>query len=142
MVPDNSEILALLADLLRATDRQTEANTRAISELRVEVRSAIGDIREEMRQATTDIREEMRQTAQETNERFENIFNRFATAVADGFIRSEKKLDEVKQEVAGVRQDVQQIDRRLGRIEQDLPNYLDVVRRLTVLETIVLNKAS
>lgn len=120
MAPDNSEILALLADLLRATDRQTETNTRKIDELR----------------------EEMRQTAQETNARFEVMFDRFATVVADGFIRNEKKLDEVKQEVTGVKQEVQQIDRRLGRIEQELPNYLDVVRRLTVLETIVLNKAS
>ena len=131
MAPDNSEILALLADLLRATDRQTDSNTRAVNELR-----------QELRQATSEIREEMRQTAQETNVRFEAMFDRFATVVADGFIRNEKKLDEVKQEVAGVKQEVQQIDRRLGRIEQELPNYLDVVRRLTVLETIVLNKAS
>ncbi|MBC8084739.1 MAG: hypothetical protein H7Z21_16190 [Hymenobacter sp.] len=142
MAPDNSEILALLADLLRATDRQTETNTRKTDEPRAEMRISANDIREIMTQNMGGLRTELRQTAQETNARFEAILDRFATAVADGFIRNEKKLDEVKQEVAGVKQEVQQIDRRLGRIEQDLPNYLDVVRRLTVLETIVLNKAS
>ncbi|MBO0356625.1 hypothetical protein J0X19_01585 [Hymenobacter sp. BT186] len=148
MAPDNSEILALLADLLRATDRQTETTTRAIGELRTE----------------------MRQTAQETNARFEAIFDRFATAVADGFIRMEKKIDGVKDEVAGVKQevadlkkevagvkdevagvkqevtelrhDVQQIDQRLARVEVTQPTVVDVIRRLEVLENIVLNKAS
>ena len=52
---DDSDLLALLGDLLRATDRQTEANKQAIDELR----------------------EEVRRTAQETNDRFEAMFNRF-----------------------------------------------------------------
>jgi len=120
MAPDNSEVLALLAELLRATDRQTETNTRAIKELRVE----------------------MRQTVQETNARFEAIFDRFATAVADGFIRMEKKIDGVKEEVTELRHDVQQIDQRLARVEANQPTVVDVIRRLEVLENIVLNKAS
>jgi len=135
---DNSDILALLSDLLRATDRQTETNTRAIEELR-----------EEMRRNSEELRQDIRRNAQETNDRFEAVFNRFATAVADGFIRSEQKLDEVKQEVAGVkqevgelRQDVQRMDQRLARVETNQPTLQDIVRRLTVVETIVLPKAS
>lgn len=127
MAPDNSEILALLADLLRATDRQTETNTRKIDELRAE----------------------MRQTAQETNARFEAMFNRFAAVVADGFIRMEKKFDGVQEEVAGVKQEVSElraevrgIDQRLARVEENQPTAADVIRRLEVLESIVLNKAS
>jgi archaellum component FlaC len=138
MAPDNAEVLTLLSDLLRATDRQTETNTRKLDELR-----------EEMRQTTSEIREEMRQTAQETNARFEAIFDRFATAVADGFIRMEKNIDGmkeevtgVKQEITGLRQDVQQIDQRLARVEETQPTAADVIRRLEVLESIVLNKAS
>lgn len=134
MAPDNSEIMALLADLLRATDRQTEANTRAIDQLR----------------------EGMHRTAQETNQRFEAMFNRFAEAVADGFIRVEKKIDGVKQEVAevkeevanvkaevaGLRTDVQHIDERLARVEANQSTQADMLRRLEVLENIVLRKAS
>ncbi|MBG8554807.1 hypothetical protein [Hymenobacter guriensis] len=120
MAPDNSEILALLADLLRATDRQTEENSRKIDELRTE----------------------MRQTAAETNARFEAIFDRFATAVADGFIRVEKKIDAVKQEVGELRTDVQRIDQRLARVEQNQAAQADMLHRLEVLESIVLRKAS
>ncbi|MCR5889662.1 hypothetical protein LRS06_18160 [Hymenobacter sp. J193] len=112
--------MALLADLLRATDRQTEENSRKIDELRTEIR----------------------QTAADTNARFEAIFDRFATAVADGFIRVEKKIDAVKQEVAELRTDVQHIDQRLERIETNPATTPDVLRRLEILESIVLRKAS
>lgn len=117
MPSDNSDILALLSDLLRATDRQTDT-----------------------------LRAEMRQLNQETNDRFEKIINRFGESIADGFIRMEKKIDGVKQEVAGVKQevaelrtDVQHIDQRLERMETTNP---EVIRRLEVLESIVLKKAS
>ena len=149
---DNSDLLALLGDLLRATDRQTEANKHAIDELR-----------EEVRRNSEEMRQEMRRTSQETNDRFEAMFNRFAIAVADGFIRSEKKLDAVKQEVAGVRQevagvkqevagvkqevgalrqDVQRMDERMEQNENSQPTLRDIIHRLTVVETIVLPKAS
>lgn len=138
---DNTDILALLGELLRATDRQTEANTRAINDLRAEMREAHA----EMRQANA----EMRQANVEMREEFVAIFNRFGEAVADGFIRNEKKLDELKQEVTGVkeevadlRQDVQRMDQRLERVEANQPTLQDIVRRLTVVETIVLPKAS
>lgn len=148
MASDNSDILALLSDLLRATDRQTEENTRKIDELRLE----------------------MRQLNQETNDRFENIINRFGESIADGFIRMEKKIDGVKQEVAGVKQevkslqqevtgvkqevagvkqevaelrtDVQHIDQRLERMETNPAASPEVLRRLEILESIVLKKAS
>ena len=134
MPSDNSDILALLSDLLRATDRQTD-----------------------------ELRKEMRQLNQETNDRFENIINRFGEAIADGFIRMEKKIDGVKQEVAGVkrevagvkrevagvkrevaelRTDVQLIDQRLSRIEANQATQADMLHRLEVLENIVLRKAS
>ncbi|GAA3996959.1 hypothetical protein GCM10022408_04500 [Hymenobacter fastidiosus] len=123
MAENNSDLLALMGDVLRAVDRQTEENKKAIDEL---------------------------------GGRFEAIFNRFATATADGFIRMEKKVDAlkeevagvkqevagVKQEVAGLRQDVQGIDQRLARVEKSLPVAEDVIRRLIILENIVLNKAS
>lgn len=75
-------------------------------------------------------------------EEFIAIFNRFGEAVADGFIRSEKKLDEVKQEVADLRQDVRRVDQRLERVEANQPTLQDIVRRLTTVETIVLPKVS
>lgn len=131
MAPDDSEILALLADLLRATDRQTEANTRAIA-----------DLRAELRQSNADLRKEIQHAAQESTQRFEAMFNRFADAVFDGFSRNEKKLDEVKQEVAGLRTDVQHIDERLARVEANQAAQADMLRRLEVLESIVLRKAS
>ncbi|SDX67317.1 hypothetical protein [Hymenobacter psychrophilus] len=127
MASDNSDILALLSDLLRATDRQTDT-----------------------------LRAEMRQLNQETNDRFENIINRFGEAIADGFIQMEKKFDDlkqevsevkqevagVKQEVAGLRTDVQHIDQRLERTETDPATNPEVLRRLEILESIVLRKAS
>lgn len=116
MANDNSDILALLGDLLRATDRQTEANIKAIEDLRTQMR--------------------------ETDDRWTTIFDRFATAVADGFNRVENKIDGVKQEVSDLRQDVQRIDQRLERVEKALPGYEDIVRRLIILENIVLPKAS
>jgi archaellum component FlaC len=123
MANDNSDILALLGDILRATDRQTEQNTKAIGELHAEMR--------------------------ETRQEWTGIFNQFATAIADGFNRVEGKIDGLKQEVTGVkqevadlRQDVQRIDQRLERVEKALPGYEDVIRRLVILENIVLNKAS
>ena len=124
---DNTDILALLGEILRATDRQTEANTRAIDELRAEMRQANA----EMRQANTELREE-----------FTALFNRFGEAVADGFIRSERKLEEVKQEVGGVKQEVAALREQAQRTENDQPSLQDIVRRLTVVETIVLPKAS
>ena len=120
MPSDNSDILALLSDLLRATDRQTEENSRKIDELRTE----------------------MRQLNQETNDRFEKVVNRFGEAIADGFIRMEKKFDEVKQEVTGLRTDVQQGNQRLQRVETSPGTNPEVIRRLEALEAIVLKKAS
>ncbi len=54
MAADYTELLALMGDVLRAVDRQTEENKKAIDNL---------------------------------GTRFEAIFNRFAEATADGFIR-------------------------------------------------------
>ncbi|GGG42080.1 hypothetical protein [Hymenobacter glacieicola] len=116
MAADYTDLLALMGDVLRAVDRQTEENKRNIDDL---------------------------------GNRFEAIFNRFAEATSDGFSRMEKKLDGVKQEVAGVKQevaglrtDVQQIDQRLARVEANQATQADMLRRLEVLESIVLRKAS
>lgn len=116
MADSNSELLAVMGDVLRAIDRQTEENKRQISALRDE---------------------------------FVTTFNHFAAAVVDGFIRVEGKIDAVKEEVAAVkeevaelRQDVQRIDERLARVEANQSTAEDVVRRLTILESIVLPKAS
>lgn len=138
---DNTDILALLGEILRATDRQTAANTRAIEELRTEMREA----NVEMRQANAEMREanaEMRQANVEMRQEFTAIFNRFGEAVADGFIRSERKLEEVKQEVSGVKQEVAELRQEAQRAESNQPTLQDIVRRLTVVETIVLPKAS
>lgn len=130
MAADYTDLLALMGDVLRAVDRQTEENKKAIDDL---------------------------------GNRFEAIFNRFAEATSDGFSRMEKKIDGVKQEVAGVKQevagvkqevagvkqevaelrtDVRQIDQRLERMETNPPANQDVLRRLEILENIVLKKAS
>ena len=109
MAADYTDLLALMGDVLRAVDRQTEENKKAIEGL---------------------------------GTRFEAIFNRFAEATADGFIRVEKKIDGVKQEVAELRTDVQHIDQRLIRIEANQAVQSDMLRRLEVLESIVLRKAS
>ncbi|GAB2781097.1 chromosome segregation ATPase [Hymenobacter luteus] len=169
MAADYTDLLALMGDVLRAVDRQTEENKKAIQEL---------GLRFEQRMEQSDAR-------------FEAIFDRFATAVADGFIRMEKKIEGVKEEVAGVKQevasvkqevtsvkqevagvkqevasvkqevagvkeevanvkqevaglrtDVQQIDQRLARVEQNQATQADMLHRLEVLENIVLRKAS
>jgi chromosome segregation ATPase len=123
MAADYTDLLALMGDVLRAVDRQTEENKKAIDNL--------GN------------------TVEQMGNRFEAIFNRFAEATADGFIRMEKKIDGVKQEVAGVKQevaelrtDVQQIDQRLVRIEANQATQADMLHRLEILENIVLRKAS
>lgn len=123
MAADYTDLLALMGDVLRAVDRQTEENKKAIDQL--------GN------------------TVEQMGNRFEAIFNRFAEATADGFIRMEKKVEGVKEEVAGVKEeiaglrtDVQQIDQRLARVEQNQATQADMLRRLEVLESIVLRKAS
>lgn len=162
---DNTDLLALMGDLIRATDRQTAENKRNIDELRADIARI--------------------------DEKFTTAMTSFAAAVAHGFERVDKKLDSLNERVDGLNErvdgltaevretnrrvdvltervdtltgrvdetnrrldvviehtghlteKVDSIDRRLYHIEQDLPNYLDVVRRLTVLETIVLPKAS
>ncbi|UYZ64512.1 hypothetical protein [Hymenobacter weizhouensis] len=120
MAADYTDLLALMGDVLRAVDRQTEENKKAIEEL---------GARFERRMEQSDAR-------------FEAIFDRFATAVADGFIRMEKKIDGVKQEVSELRTDVQHIDQRLARVEANQNTQADMLRRLEVLESIVLRKAS
>lgn len=155
MAADYTDLLALMGDVLRAVDRQTEENKKSINEL---------GLRFEQRMEQSDAR-------------FEAIFDRFATAVADGFIRMEKKIESVreevasvkqevagvkeevasvkqevagvkqevagvKEEVAGLRTDVQQIDQRLARVEANQATQADVLHRLEVLENIVLRKAS
>lgn len=109
MAADYTDLLALTGDVLRAVDRQTEENKKAIDNL---------------------------------GNRFEAIFNRFAEATSDGFTRMEKKIDGVKEEVAGLRTDVQQIDQRLARVEANQAAQADMLRRLEVPENIVLRKAS
>ncbi|UPL50513.1 hypothetical protein [Hymenobacter sublimis] len=109
MAADYTDLLALMGDVLRAVDRQTEENKRNIDDL---------------------------------GNRFEAIFNRFAEATSDGFSRMEKKIDGVKEEVAGLRTDVQQIDQRLARVEASQATQADMLHRLEVLESIVLRKAS
>lgn len=130
MAAEYTDLLALMGDVLRAVDRQTEENKKAIANL--------GD------------------TVEQMGARFEAVFNRFAEATADGFIRMEKKIDGVKQEVVGVKQevagvkqevaalrtDVQQIDQRLARVEANQATQADMLHRLEILENIVLRKAS
>ena len=169
MAADYTDLLALMGDVLRAVDRQTEENKKAITELGTR----------------------FEQRMEQSDARFEAIFDRFATAVADGFIRMEKKIDGVKDEVAGVKQevvsvkqevagvkqevanvkeevagvkqevanvkqevagvkqevaelrtDVQRIDQRLVRIEANQAMQADTLHRLEILENIVLRKAS
>lgn len=148
MAADYTDLLALMGDVLRAVDRQTEENKKAITELGTR----------------------FEQRMEQSDARFEAIFDRFAMAVADGFIRMEKKIDGVKDEVAGVKQevagvkqevanvkqevagvkqevtalrtDVQQIDQRLVRIEANQAMQADTLHRLEILENIVLRKAS
>jgi len=134
MADDNSELLAIMADVLRAIDRQTEENKKAIAEAGQKFEGVVNALREE----------------------FITTFNNFATATVDGFIRVEGKIDAVKQEVAELKQEVtelkqevtevkqtvQRIDQRLEKVEANQSVSEDVVRRLTILENIVLNKAS
>ena len=162
MADGNSELLAMMADVLRAVDRQTEENKKAIAEVGQRFEGVVNAFREDVRS----LREE-----------FVSTFNNFAGATVDGFIRVEGKIEAVKQEVAGVKQevtelrhevtelrqdvegvkqevtgvkqevaglrhDVQQVDERLARVEAKQSVAEDVVRRLVILENIVLNKAS
>ena len=148
MADDNSELLAMMGEVLRAVDRQTEENKKAIAEVGQRFDATVNALRED----------------------FVTTFNNFAAATVDGFIRVEGKIDavkqevvelrtdvdglkqevkgvkqeitELKQEVTEVKQTVQRIDQRLEKTEAHQSVTEDVVRRLTILENIVLNKAS
>ncbi|RSK24739.1 hypothetical protein [Hymenobacter metallilatus] len=127
MAADYTDLLSLMGDVLRAVDRQTEENKKDLARLTTVVEQ---------------MGERMEQRMEQSDARFEAIFNRFAEAVADGFIRVEKKIDGVKEEVSELRTDVQHIDQRLERLEARPSTDPDVLRRLSVLEDIVLRKAS
>ncbi len=105
MAADYTDLLALMGDVLRAVDRQTEENKKAITELGTR----------------------FEQRMEQSDARFEAIFDRFATAVADGFIRMEKKIDGVKDEVAGVKQEVVSVKQEVAGVKQEVANVKEEV---------------
>ena len=116
MAADYSDLLALMGDVLRAVDRQTEENKKAIDNLgnRFEV------IFNRFADATSD------------------GFSRMEKKI-DGV---KQEVAGVKQEVAELRTDEQHIDQRLSRMEAAQATQADMLHRLEVLENIVLRKAS
>ena len=165
MADDNSELLAVMGDVLRAIDRQTEENKRQITELREEFVSAFnnfatatvdGFIRVEgkidavkqevagVKQEVAELRNDVEGLKQEVTGVKQEVaeLRHEVTELRQDVEGLKQEVTGVKQEVAGLRHDVQQVDERLARVEAKQSVAEDVVRRLVILENIVLNKAS
>ncbi|GGF13982.1 hypothetical protein [Hymenobacter cavernae] len=151
MADDNSELLAIMGDVLRAIDRQTEENKQQITELREEFVSAFnnfataivdGFIRVEgkidaVKQEVVGVKQEVAELRTDVDGLKQEV-----AGVKQEIVELKQEVTELKQEVTEVKQTVQRIDQRLEKVEANQSVTEDVVRRLTILENIVLNKAS
>ena len=144
MANDNADLLAMMADLLKATDRQTEENKRAIEQVGAKFEGMLLRVVEVMSAGFERVDKRFEQVDkrfEQIDKRFEQMDKRFE-GLTDEVRVTNQRLDTVIEHVGHLTETVDSINRRVGHIEKDLPNYIDIVRRLTVVETIVLNKAS
>ena len=130
MAADYTDLLALMGDVLRAVDRQTEENKRNIDDLGNRFEAIFNRFAE----ATSDGFSRMEKKIDGVKQEVAGVKQEVAGV--------KQEVAGVKQEVAELRTDVQQIDRRLSRIEANQAAQADMLHRLEVLENIVLRKAS
>ncbi|UOQ76865.1 hypothetical protein MUN84_20600 [Hymenobacter sp. 5516J-16] len=123
MAADYTDLLALMGDVLRAVDRQTEENKRNIDDLGNRFEAIFNRFAE----ATSDGFSRMEKKIDGVKQEVAGV---------------KQEVTSVKEEVAGLRTDVQQIDQRLARVEANQATQADMLHRLEVLESIVLRKAS
>ena len=130
MAADYTDLLALMGDVLRAVDRQTEANQKAIDNLGNRFEAIFNRFAE----ATSDGFSRMEKKIDGVKQEVAGVKQEVAGV--------KQEVAGVKQEVAELRTDVRQIDQRLVRIEANQAMQADMLHRLAILESIVLRKAS
>jgi len=148
---DNTELLAMMGEVLRAIDRPTEANQQSIREATERQSRVI----EHLLEATSNGFGRLEAKLDQTNNRLDQTINRLdqtnnrldqvvssVNGLETGMARTEERLDSVVEHLGHLTERVTAIDNRLERIEAQQPAYQDVVRRLTVPEGIVLRRAS
>lgn len=123
MAADYTDLLALMGDVLRAVDRQTQENKRNIEDLGNRFEAIFNRF------------------AEATSDGFSRMEKKI-DGVKQEVVGVKQEVAGVKQEVAELRTDVRQIDQRLMRIEANQAMQADMLHRLEILESIVLRKAS
>ncbi|MBC6698973.1 hypothetical protein [Hymenobacter sp. BT190] len=137
MAADYTDLLALMGDVLRAVDRQTEANQKAIDNLGNRFEAIFNRFAE----ATSDGFSRMEKKIDGVKQEVAGVKQEVA-GVKQEVASVKQEVAGVKQEVAELRTDVQKIDQRLVRIEANQATQADMLHRLEILESIVLRKAS